>query len=339
MKALVTGATGFLGSHLCRRLAKEGWDLTVLCRPTSRLDALDGLKFKIVTGDVTDREAIEKATARNEIVFHAAAHGMYWGGEKDIQRATNVDGIQNVVDASLKFGIKKLVHVSSISAVGITDNRNRPATESFSFNLTHRSLAYHQSKRMAEDIALTSTTKGLPAVVVNPSSIWGPFGNKYRLEEFVGKVRNSKLVTYFTGGICPVHVDDVVDGIVAAAKSGRVGERYILGGENVTYKAIAEMTAKKLGLKRIFVPVPKTVSWSAAAILESSALLTRRRPRISFATHYCSNRFNYYDSTKARRELAFSPRPFEAILDECLAFTSSRNGVIRQQANIQKQTK
>lgn len=326
MNALVTGATGFLGSHLCRRLAAEGYGLTILCRQASRLNVLEGLQFRKVVGDITDLESVEKAVAGNDVVFHAAAHGMYWGGERELQRDINIGGTRNIVEACLKDGVTRLVYVSSISAVGIPESSDSPADENFRFNLSNGSLGYHRSKRSAEEIVLSAAGRGLDTVAVNPSSIWGPYRGRYRLEEFARKVRQTKLVPYFAGGICPVHVEDVVDGIIKAAECGRRGERYILGGENVSYKAIAEMAAEKQGLERVFVRVPKVVSWTAAAILESSASVTHRRPRISFATHYCSSRFNYYDSTKARQELAFSPRPFGAIMDECLAFLFSQNG-------------
>ncbi len=326
MNALVTGATGFLGSHLCRRLVKDGYDLTILCRSTSNADAFADLKIKRAIGDVTNAAAVEKAVAENDVVFHAAAHLAYWGGQKEIQNQINIEGTKNVVDACLKRGVKKLVHVSSVAAVGIPENAQTPANEDFSFNLENLPLNYHISKKRAEEIVLKAAEKGLDAVIVNPGSIWGRFGDKFRGAEIAQKVRHSRVVPYFTGGICVVHVEDVVEGIIAAAARGKSGERYILGGENLSLKKIAELAASEQNLVRSFVPVPNAVAWVAAAALESAALFSRRRPRITFVTHYNASRFHYYDSSKAGKELEFLPRDFRAILNECVSFIESQNG-------------
>ena len=131
---------------------------------------------------------------------------------------------------------------------------------------------------------------------------------------------------YFTGGICVVHVEDVVEGIMAAVARGKAGERYILGGENLSLKKIAQLAARAQNTKCAFVALPKTVTWIAAAAFESAALVSRRRPKITFGTHYNASRFHYYDSSKARKELGFSPRDFQTILNECVSFIESQNG-------------
>jgi dihydroflavonol-4-reductase len=324
MYALVTGATGFLGSHLCRRLVKDDFDVTILSRPTSNENHLAELPFTKKIGDVTDAQAVFEAVKGNDVVFHAAAHGAYWRRQKEIQNEINVQGTKNVIEACLRAGVKKLVYVSSMSAIGIPESSKNPADENFRFNLENSGLNYHISKKRAEEAVLKAVEKGLDAVIVNPTSIWGKFGRHYRLEEFAQKVRQTRIVPYFTGGTCVVHVEDVIDGILAALAKGKTGERYILGGENLTFKEIAESAARKQGLQRTFVPVPKAVSWLAAAGLESAALVSNRRPRISFVTHYCASRFHYYDSGKAKTELDYAPRKFAPILDECISFIKSR---------------
>jgi dihydroflavonol-4-reductase len=326
MNALVTGATGFLGSHLCRRLVKEGYNLTVLCRSDSNSSLLDDLQIRRIIGDVTDEQAVEKAVDGNDVVIHAAAHLAYWGRQKDIQNKVNIEGTKNIVEACLKKGIKKLIHVSSVAAIGIPENGQAPANENFRFNLESSPLNYHISKKRAEELVQQAFERGLNAVIVNPGSIWGEFGDKFRGAEVAQKVRHNRLVAYFTGGLCVVHVEDVVEGILAALARGKSGERYILGGENVSQKTIAELAAREQNLERLFVPVPKAVTWLAAAVLESAAWVSRRRPRITFITHYNASRFHYYDSSKARKELQFSPRDFKTILNECLAFTEFQNG-------------
>lgn len=325
MNALVTGATGFLGSHLCRRLVKDGFNVTALCRPTSNTDGLADLPITIKPGDVTDLASVEAAVRGNEFVFHAAAHGIYWGRHKNVQNEINIQGTKNVVTACQATDVRRLVYVSSITAIGIPDDEH-PAGEDFPFNLERSSLNYHISKKRAEEIVLDAVRNGLDAVIVNPSNIWGPHGKRYRVAEHVEKVRNRRVIPYFTGGICIVHVDDVVDGIIAALHRGKTGERYILGGDNLPLKKIAELAARSQDLKARFVPLPNAVTWLAAVVLESVALISGRRPHVTFVTHQLASRFQYYDSSKARRELDFNARNFETILAECVSFLETRNG-------------
>ena len=327
MNALVTGANGFLGSHLCRELVNENHNVTVLVRPSSDLSALGNLPVNKKYGDITDASAVEAAVGGNDLVFHAAAHLSYWGNQKEIQNKINVEGTKNVVEACLRRGVKKLVHVSSVAAVGIPPSSTEPAGEDFRFNLENLpALNYHLSKKRGEEIVLSAVEKGLNAVIVNPSAIWGRFGKTYRGAEIARKVRRSAVVPYFTGGICVVHVADVVDGIIAAWRHGKTGERYILGGENLTLQAIARAAARAQNLRRRFVPVPNLLTGLSAVALESWGRITKTRPRITFTTHYCASRFHYYDSGKAEKELGYSPRSFQTILNECLSFIEPQNG-------------
>lgn len=328
MKALVTGATGFLGSHLCDRLLREGFKVSVMHRPGSKTDAIDRHSVDRVIGDITDAAAVREAVAGSDIVVHAAAHLSYWGKQKEIQQATNVAGTRNVAEACLQSGVGRLVHVSSVAAIGIPDDRENPANEDFCFNLAGLPLDYHNSKKQAEEVVLNAVGRGLNAVIVNPSEIWGPHGNIYRGSEIVRKVRRSRLVPYFTGGICVVHVDDVVDGIVRAFNRGKTGERYILGSENVTLKEIARRAAEKQKMTVHLVPVPPLVTFASALAFEALALITKSRPRITFTTHRWARHFFFYDSTKAKRELGYSPRGLDQILDDCIAFTEQQSNLI-----------
>ncbi|MDQ3685330.1 MAG: NAD-dependent epimerase/dehydratase family protein [Acidobacteriota bacterium] len=331
MKIVVTGATGFLGSHLCRRLVRDGHRVTILRRPTSNNSALSDLDLTHEIGDVTDSEAVHRVVEGNDVVVHAAAHLGYWGFQKEIQYKVNVGGTRNVVEACRRHGVRRLLHVSSVAAIGITEDPGQPAREDFPFNLEGLPVTYHISKKRAEEIVLSAVENGLDAVIVNPGAIWGPNGNQFRGAEIAQKVRHSSIVPYFTGGMCVVHVEDVVDGIIAALEHGKAGQRYILGGENLTLRSIAQMAARKQGLRRRFVPVPKMVTGLAAVVLEPWGRVSLRRPRITYATHYCASRFHYYDSSKARRELGYSHRDFKSILDECVSFTASRES---EKANL-----
>jgi len=324
MKVLVTGATGFLGSHLCRQLIRDGHEVTVLRRSTSNNNALSDLNLIHEVGDVTDLESVKRAVKGNEIVVHTAAHLAHWGFHKETQFEVNAQGTKNVVEACRQFGIRRLLHVSSVATIGIPERHQQLAREDFTFNLENSPLTYHISKKRAEEIVLAEVDLGLDAVIVNPSSFWGPFEKEYRGAAFALMAKQMAIVPYFTGGMCVAHVLDVVEGIVAAIEKGKTGQRYILGGDNLPYRSIVEMGAQKLGLQRKFVPIPNLLTWLAAMTLEPLSRITKRQPRITHAVHYCASRFAYYDSSKAKNELGYSPRDFNDLLDECVSFTELR---------------
>jgi dihydroflavonol-4-reductase len=211
------------------------------------------------------------------------------------------------------------VHISSAAAIGIPDDPQRPANEDFPFNLADSKLDYHLSKRLAEEEVLSGVARGLDAVIVNPASILGPYRGGYRGGEMIHKVRRARWLTpYFVGGLCVVHVADVVEGTLAALARGRSGQRYILGGENLTFRAAIERSAAAMHLQRLAVPVPPRVTAMLAEMSEPWARWRNRRPRFTHMVSYCSRRFQFYDSSKATAELGYAPRGFDAILQEYL---------------------
>jgi dihydroflavonol-4-reductase len=315
MRVLITGATGFLGSHLCRRMMADGHKVRVLCRASSNLATLDGLPVEWMFGDIMDRESVRRAVRDQEWVVHCAAK---LDGDRHLKMKVNVDGTRHVAQGCRMEGVRRLVHVSSVAAVGIPTDPRWPADEKFPFNLENSGLTYHLSKRRAEEIVMQEVALDLDAVIVNPASLKGPSGIGYRGAEIVRAVRRASLVPYFAGGLCVVHVADVVDGIVSAIKKGARGHRYILGGENLTFRALAERAAKIMGLHRRFVRVSPAVTGLAAILLEPCGKLLNWHPSITYQTHYCASRFQFYDSGLARQILGFRPRDFDSILDECL---------------------
>jgi dihydroflavonol-4-reductase len=318
MKVLVTGGTGFLGSHLCRALVDEGHTVTVVRRSTSNTAALLDIDVRYELGDITDAVTMSRVVAGHDSVIHAAADISYSAASPRTTIDANVLGTANVARACRAAGVRRLVHVSSIAAIGLSPSRNKPADETCAFNLNHPALIYHISKHLAEEEVLKEVANGLNAVIVNPGWIFGPYGNQYRGADMMRKVRDGRIVPYFTGGLCSVHVRDVVDAIVCALHKGEMGRRYILGGENITFRELAARTAVAMQLKRRFVPVPSFVTAVAAAVLQPLAHWGRRPPWMTYARHYFSSRYAFYDSTRARLDLDFKPRGFDEILAECL---------------------
>jgi dihydroflavonol-4-reductase len=319
MKVLVTGGTGFLGWHLCAGLMAEGHEVTVLRRGAANTAGLLACGLRYVLGDITDPESVRLAVDGQEIVIHAAGAIAY--ASRQEHGPVNEGGTRNVVTACSRLGVRRLVHISSVAAIGIPEDRYRPADEAFVFNLDGSGLSYHISKRRAEQVVARAVAGGLDAVVVNPSSINGPHGRDFRGRELPDGVRRRSVVPCFAGGTNVVHVEDVVQGVLAALCRGRAGERYILGGENLTWREMAKTVAEMLAVRRIFVAVPAFITGAAAWLGHAVAPLTGLPPRFSFDVHFCANRFLFYDSRKAAEQLGFKPRPYAAIVREYLAGT------------------
>lgn len=318
MRILITGATGFLGSHLCDRLVKNGHQVNGLVR--SQGDRLRSIHVEPILGDITDIDSLHSAIHDQDWVIHTAAHLSYWNQTRDQQTKVNVKGTHNVLSVCLQHSVKRLVHVSSVAAIGIPPNRHTLADETFQFNLNNSHLNYHLSKWHAETEVLQPNQTCLETVVVNPGTIFGAFDQTFRGGEMIEKVRQSRVVPYFSGGINAVHVEDVVDGICQALQQGRAGERYILGGENVTFRQIVEIAAEQLGVHRWFVPVLPAVTGLAAAIQAPVSQITGNRPRFTHEVHFCAQRFHFYNSQKAKNELGYAPRGFRAIVQNYLEF-------------------
>jgi dihydroflavonol-4-reductase len=299
-------------------MVADAHDVRILFRPTSTLTSLEGLQVTPVIGDVTDVESVRRAVRDRDCVVHAAADTNYWRQDPERQMRVNVEGTRNVAQACRVERVARLLHVSSVAAVGIPTDPAQPASEEFQFNLQNSGLIYHLSKRRAEDEVMEETKRGLGAVIVNPASVTGP----QRIAGLIASARRAYLVPCFSGGNCVVDVSDVVQGIASAMERGRVGERYILGGENLTFRAMAEKAAAALNLSRRFVSIPPALTGLAAAVWEPWARWRNRPPKFAYMVHYCANRFMFYDSGKARRELNYEPRDFDAMLREALSSRS-----------------
>lgn len=318
MKVLVTGGTGFLGSHLVQRMVSDGHDVRVLSRTASELAVLKDVRVDKIVGDVCDTEIIGMAVRDRDWVVHAAADLGYWKRHEERVKRVNVEGTRKVAGACRAAGVARLLFVSSIASIGIPSDPQHPASEDFAQDCNGLVLPYAVSKRLAEERIAREIDRGLNAVIVNPAVIVGPYRGQYRGADMMNKVRRSPVVPYFSGGICVVHVEDVVAGIVGALKKARTGHRYILGGENVTFRAIVERTADAMGLTRRFVRVPPTITALLAAIQTPVGWFRSDPPRFTYELHYLANRYRFHDWTKARQELGYRPRDFTVILDECL---------------------
>ena len=309
---LVTGATGCIGSNLAARLAAEGHHVRILRRAASSLRALEGVLVEHCLGDVLDPESLTRAMQGCEIVYHAAAlvsHATSRAGE---QHTVNVIGTRNVVEACLRAGVRKMVHVSSVAAIGYP-REGELATEETPFNWTGRP-GYRTSKLLSEKEIATGVDRGLDAVIVNPAVVVGERDVNYRGGQLVRDARRGLLLFYVEGGMNVVYVGDVVNGMIRAAARGRTGERYILGGENLTHKEIFQRTAKLVGARGPLGCLPIPLLKGGAAAIETFCSLLHINPWVTADLVANAGKFNWYSSGKAVSELEYTVTSFDVTI-------------------------
>lgn len=314
MAVLVTGATGFVGSWLVRRLIEQGERVHILHRPSSRLDEFEKLDFVSALGDVTDAQSVRQACASVDSVFHLAGVVGYSRAMRPIMDAVNIGGTQNVVDA-LRATDKRLVYMSSVVAVGASFTPH-PLNENSTYNVGHLNLGYFETKRKAEELVAEACRQGvLNATMVNPSTIYGPGDAKKGSRKTQIKVAQGKFPFYTSGGVSLVSVHDVVEAVLTARTKGRVGERYILSGENITIQDLFQRIAGLSGVQppRIFLPNP--VVRSIGLVGDLLERLGKKGP-LNSENAWTSILFHWFDHSKARAELGFNPRPAQEALRE-----------------------
>ena len=315
MRAFVTGATGFLGSHVARVLAEQGADLRLLVRPSSNLKNLEGLKAETAIGDLRDPASLEKAMACCEVVFHVAADYRLWVRDPNEMYRSNVEGTRAIIEAARKNAVRCVVYTSSVATMGFTGN-GHPADEDSPVALADMIGHYKRSKFMAEQVALEAGRGAMRVVTVNPTT---PVG-----EQDVKPTPTGRIVVDFLKGKFPAYVDtglNLVDvrecarGHVAALEKGKSGERYILGGENLTLKQILDKLGAIAGLPSPKVKLPYFVAYLAGAVDETvSGRMLGREPRATIETVRMGKKKMWASSSKAERELGWKTLPADAAL-------------------------
>jgi dihydroflavonol-4-reductase len=300
---LVTGASGFIGSAVCRHLVQRGFKVRALHRPASDLSGLQGLSVDRQAGDLFDPEGLARAADGARWVFHVAAVAEYWRQRPEQVIRGAVEGTRNVVRACVQAGVERLILTSSLAALGIPEH-GELLTESNVFNLPVKRSPYGYAKRQAEIEALQAAGESLQVVIVNPSIVLGA-GDVHQISgSLVIQAARGRTFLYTRGGTNIVHVDDVADGHLAAAERGRSGERYLLGGENLTYLQLFTLLAEVVGGRAPWLLIPDWVIRPAAFLID---LIRRVVPlplegnqlRLSRQRLYC-------DTSKARQELGLT---------------------------------
>lgn len=319
MKTLVTGASGFVGTNLVRRLAEMGEDVRVLLRESSDTRGIGGLPVDRVYGDIRDPRAVREAVRGCGRVYHTAALVDLGrrGGRR--LRAVNVGGTVHVADACLREGVERLVHTSTIAAVG-HEGRGRPASEETPWEPDPLRLPYASTKREAEERLLGYHRSGLPVVIVNPSYIFGAWDRKPHSGEYIRLAARGLLRLGPKGGINVVDVDDVVEGQIRAMEVGRPGERYILGGENVTYRELMRTLTEIVHRRGPVLPLPDGASALAGAAGDLLRVVFGWDSPIGRATMRTARERHFVTSAKARRELGIRFGPARRAMEKAYAW-------------------
>jgi dihydroflavonol-4-reductase len=315
MLAFVTGATGFLGSHVARVLGEQGARLRLLVRASSNLKNLQGLDAETVTGDLRDPASLEKALAGCDTVFHVAADYRLWVRDPQQMYRANVDGTRALLDAASKNAVRRVVYTSSVATIGFTSN-GHTADEDSPVSLDDMIGHYKRSKFMAEQIALDAGRSGMHVVTVNPTT---PVGEQDVKPTPTGRIvldfLKRKFPAYVETGLNLVDVRQCARGHVSALEHGKSGERYILGGENLTLKQILDKLAAITGLPSPKVKLPYIFAFATGVIDETiTGRMLNKEPRATVDAVRMGKKMMFATSAKAERELGWKIVPVDDAL-------------------------
>lgn len=330
MKALVTGGTGFVGSHLVRRLLERNFDVRCLVRESSRLDNLKDLPVELVTGDLRDVDSIKPAVRSTNIVYHCAADYRLWCKEPREMYESNVAGSRHVMQAAYDERVERVVYTSTVGALGLNHDGS-PADEETPVSIDDMIGHYKRSKFLAEAEVRRWAARGLPVVIVNPST---PVGELDIKPTPTGKIivdfLKGKMFGYVDTGMNLIDVRDCAEGHILAAEHGAVGERYILGGTNLTLKEMFDALARVTGTPSPKMQVPHWVAETYARLENFWAInVARRAPDVPVESVKMSRHRMWFDASKAVRELGLPQHPIDDALLRAVDWFKAHDYVTR----------
>jgi dihydroflavonol-4-reductase len=320
MRALVTGATGFVGAAVARALCRAGWQVRALARPSSDRRNLRQLPLELAIGDLHDPGSLEKALEGCEALFHVAAD--YRLGVADPQQLyrTNVEGTRNLLEAARRAQTARVIYTSSVAAIGLPADGTAGA-EDTPVALTDMIGHYKRSKFLAEELVRDFVRAGTPIIIVNPSTPIGPGDLKPTpTGQMVVDAAAGRTPAYVDTGLNIVHVDDVAAGHLRAFERGRIGERYILGGENMTLHEVLVQICRLAERSPPRIRMPHAALLPLAYAAETLARLTGRGTRVTVEAVRMSRKHMYFSSAKAARELGYNWRPPAVAFEDALVW-------------------
>ena len=328
MTTLVTGATGFVGSHVARLLAGRGQPVRVLVRPASRTDALDGIACERAKGDLREPDSLKPVLQGVHRVFHVAADYRLWSRDPAEIYSSNVEGTRNLMAAAAEAGVEQFVYTSTVATIAVPTEDGQLPSESTHARLAQMIGHYKRSKFIAEREVLSAARHGMSVVVVNPTTPVGPGDWKPTpTGRIIVDFLNGRMPAYVDTGLNLVAVEDVAEGHLLAAERGKPGERYILGGRNMTLVEILSELAWITGRRVPRVRIPHGVAMAAACVDTAICRVLRREPHIPLEGVRMARHRMFVDTSKAERELGFQAGPIGAALERAVRWYRERGYV------------
>jgi dihydroflavonol-4-reductase len=320
-RVLVTGGSGFVGSAVVRALLAAGYPVRALVRPSSPRANIAGLDVETIEGDMRDAAAAARAVSGMRYVMHVAADYRLWSADREEIRRNNVAGTRTIMEAALREGVERIVYTSSVAALALRPG-GQPADESGTLAEAAAVGAYKRSKVAAQALVEAMIARdGLPAVIVNPST---PIGARDIRPTPTGRIiveaASGRMPGYVDTGLNLVHVDDVAAGHLAALTRGKVGARYILGGQDVLLADMLRDIAGMVGRKPPRLRVPRRLLYPAAVVAEMIATRTGREPFLTLDGLRMSRYRMFFTSAKAVRELGYQARPYAEGLQDAVTW-------------------
>lgn len=320
MKTFVTGATGFIGSHIVRQLLADGRDVRVLVRKNADISNLKGLDVELWYGDLQDHDSLQRGLSGCQVLYHAAADYRLWTRHPEEMYRINVDGTTAILEAALQLGLSRVVYTSSVGTLG-NPGDGTPGTETTPVSFDDMVGHYKKSKFLAERRAESFIPRGLPLVIVNPST---PVGAHDIKPTPTGKIivdfLNRAMPAYLDTGLNIIDVEDCARGHILAEQKGEIGQKYILGNRNLTLCQIFNLLEQSTGVKAPKVRLPYRPILLAAYLNEALSRLTGKEPLIPLAGVQMAAKFMYFDSSKAVKELGLPQSPIEEALNKAVAW-------------------
>lgn len=331
MTTLVTGAAGFLGSHVTRQLAARGENVRVLMRASSTNRAIADLSLEYVTGDLRDAASLDRAMNGIQRVFHVAADYRLWAKRSQDIYDSNVGGTKNLLDAAKRAGVEQLIYTSTVATLAV--DRPELPNERTDARLEEMVGHYKRSKWLAEKEALDAAKAGLPVIVAMPTTPVGPWDWKPTpTGKIIVDFLNGKMPGYVETGLNFVGVEECAAGHLLVAEKGKIGERYLLGGENLTLKGMLDILASLTGLPAPKLKIPHGLALGVAYAETAFSRLIRREPQIPVEGVKIARHMMFVDTSRAQRELGFAPGPVAAALDRAVRWYQANGYVSKRRA-------
>ncbi len=332
MKTLVTGSTGFIGSTVVRKLLESGKEVRVTCRNNSDTRNIDGLDVEKVYGDIQDRDSIKQALKGCDTLYHVAAYFAHWSPDRSLFYKINVDGTKIILEEALNQGIERVIYTSTSSTIG-SHGAGNYVDETAQFNGWKTGDHYAISKYLAEQEAVRLCQNGLPLVIVNPTLVIGVRDIKPTPSgAMIVDIVNRDMPGYIDGAINVIDVEDVARGHLLAAERGRIGERYILGNENITVERFFRLIAQIAGVRAPRLKLPYRLALLLGYFFELGARFTKKPPVVSVSQVVLGNMGEHFDGSKAVNELGLTLTPIETTIENTVRWFRD-NGYIRERTN------